>query len=126
VLKLRPGITGPATLKYRLEDEYLANARTLVAELINGSSQSSSKFLRPAEQASKLERSKNLLENLKKIDLEKMSDQEVAVWYNDNVIYPDKVRLNLYYLDHYSFIKDIQMILCTVLGKKMEYAGENF
>ena len=26
VLKLRPGITGPATLKYRLEDEYLANA----------------------------------------------------------------------------------------------------
>ena len=28
--KLRPGITGPATLKYRLEDEYLANARTLV------------------------------------------------------------------------------------------------
>ena len=112
VLKLRPGITGPATLKYRLEDEYLANARTLVAELINGSSQSSSKL------------SKNLLENLKKIDLEKMSDQEVAVWYNDNVIYPDKVRLNKYYLDHYSFIKDFQMILCTVLGKKMSYAGE--
>ena len=27
VLKLRPGITGPATLKYRQEDEYLANAR---------------------------------------------------------------------------------------------------
>ena len=112
VLKLRPGITGPATLKYRLEDEYLANARTLVAELINGSSQSSSKL------------SKNLSENLKKIDLEKMSDQEVAVWYNDNVIYPDKVRLNCYYYRHYSFIKDIQMILCTVLGKNMKYAGE--
>ena len=29
VLKLRPGITGPATLKYRLEDEYLAKAREL-------------------------------------------------------------------------------------------------
>jgi len=112
VLKLRPGITGPATLKYRLEDEYLANARTLVAELINGLSQSSSKL------------SENLLENLKKIDLEKMNDQEVAVWYNDNVIYPDKVRLNCYYFRHYSFIKDIQMIFCTVLGKKMEYAGE--
>ena len=56
--------------------------------------------------------------------IDKMLDQELAVWYNDNVIYPDKVRLNLYYLDHYSFIKDIQMILCTVLGKKMEYAGE--
>jgi lipopolysaccharide/colanic/teichoic acid biosynthesis glycosyltransferase len=94
VLKLRPGITGPATLKYRLEDEYLANARELVA---------------------------NLNVNL---DLDKMSDQEVAVWYNDHVIYPDKVRLNCYYYRHYSFIKDIQMILCTVLGKKMEYNGE--
>jgi len=94
VLKLRPGITGPATLKYRLEDEYLANARKLVA---------------------------NLNVNL---DLDSMSDQEVAVWYNDNVIYPDKVRLNCYYYRHYSFIKDLQMILCTVLGKKMQYAGE--
>ena len=56
--------------------------------------------------------------------IDKMSDQEVAVWYNDNVIYPDKVRLNCYYYRHYSFIKDIQMILCTVLGKKMQYAGE--
>ena len=94
VLKLRPGITGPATLKYRLEDEYLANARKLVSDLnVN-------------------------------LDLNSMSDQEVAVWYNDNVIYPDKVRLNCYYYRHYSFIKDIQMILCTVLGKKMKYAGE--
>lgn len=94
VLKLRPGITGPATLKYRLEDEYLANARALVSDL-----------------------------NVD-LDLDKMSDQEVAVWYNDNVIYPDKVRLNCYYCRHYSFSKDIQMILCTVLGKNMEYAGE--
>ena len=94
VLKLRPGITGPATLKHRLEDEYLANARKLVA---------------------------NLNVNL---DLDSMSDQELAVWYNDNVIYPDKVRLNCYYYRHYSFVKDIQMILCTVLGKKMKYAGE--
>ena len=53
------------------------------------------------------------------------SDQEVAVWYNDNIIYPDKVRLNCYYYRHYSFWKDIQMIICTVLGKKMKYAGED-
>ncbi len=39
-------------------------------------------------------------------------------------LYPDKVRLNCYYYRHYFFIKDIQMIFCTVLGKKMEYAGE--
>ena len=96
VLKLRPGITGPATLKYRLEDEMLADVRRLMSE---------GRCL-PQEQ------------------IEGMSDQELAVWYNDNVIYPDKVRLNCYYYRHYSFIKDIQMILCTVLGKKMQYAGE--
>ena len=50
--------------------------------------------------------------------------QEIAVEYNDTVIYPDKVRLNCYYYRHYSFVKDIQMIFCTVLGKKMGYAGE--
>ena len=96
VLKLRPGITGPATLKYRLEDEMLADVRRLMSE---------GRCL-PQEQ------------------IDKMTDQELAVWYNDNVIYPDKVRLNCYYYRHYSFIKDIQMIICTVLGKKMEYAGE--
>lgn len=100
VLKLRPGITGPATLKYRLEDEYLANARMLVYGL------------------------PFTVYGVTKEDFDKMTDQEVAVWYNDNVIYPDKVRLNCYYYHHYSFIKDIQMIFCTVLGKKMKYAGE--
>ena len=96
VLKLRPGITGPATLKYRLEDEMLADVRRLMSE---------GRCI-PQEQ------------------IDRMTDQELAVWYNDNVIYPDKVRLNCYYYRHYSFVKDIQMILCTVLGKKMEYAGE--
>ena len=96
VLKLRPGITGPATLKYRLEDEMLADVRRLMSEG----------------------------RCLPQDEIERMSDQELAVWYNDNVIYPDKVRLNCYYYRHYTFVKDIQMIFCTVLGKKMEYAGE--
>lgn len=75
MLRLRPGITGPATLKYRNEEELLA-----------------------------------LQSNPQK--------------YNDEVIWPDKVRINCYYFHHYSFVKDIQMILCTVLGKKMWYNGE--
>ena len=89
VLKLRPGITGPATLKYRLEDEMIA-AYVASRQAVG----------------------------------DKRPMQEIAVEYNDNVIYPDKVRLNCYYYRHYSFMKDIQMIFCTVLGRKMKYAGE--
>ena len=44
--------------------------------------------------------------------------------YNDTVIYPDKVRINRYYLHNYSFVSDIKMILCTVLGKTMLYNNE--
>ena len=89
VLKLRPGITGPATLKYRLEDEMIAD---YVAQ--------------------------------KQKEGDTRDAQEIAEEYNDTVIYPDKVRLNCYYYRNYSFWKDIQMIFCTVLGRKMEYAGE--
>ena len=49
---------------------------------------------------------------------------KIAVEFNDTVIYPDKVRINLYYLDHKAKAKDFQMILCTILGKRMEYGGE--
>lgn len=102
VLKLRPGITGPATLKYRVEDEMIAG---FVADIKAGRNAQVAKF-----------------ESLP--DFSAMSDQEIAVWYNDNVIYPDKVSLNCYYYRHYSFVKDIQMIFATVLGRKIWYAGE--
>ena len=102
VLKLRPGITGPATLKYRLEDEMIAG---FVADIKAGRNSQVAKF-----------------ENAP--DFSVMSDQEIAVWYNDNVIYPDKVRLNKYYYEHYSFLKDIEMIFATVLGFKVKFAGE--
>ena len=102
VLKLRPGITGPATLKYRVEDEMIAE---FVEQIKAGKNEQVAKF-----------------ETLP--DFASMSDQEIAVWYNDNIIYPDKVRLNCYYYRNYSFVKDIQMIFATVLGKKIEFAGE--
>ena len=75
ILSLRPGITGPASLKYR-DEEYL------------------------------------------------LAQQQNPQEYNDTVIFPDKVRLNKYYLEHYSFLKDLQMIFCTILGKHMQYADE--
>jgi lipopolysaccharide/colanic/teichoic acid biosynthesis glycosyltransferase len=89
ILKMRPGITGPATLKYRREDEMIAQ---YVAK--------------------------------KQKEGDTRDAQTIAVEYNDNVIFPDKVRLNCYYYHHYSFIKDIQMIICTLLGKKMKYHNE--
>ena len=89
VLKLRPGITGPATLKYRLEDEMIAEH---VAQ--------------------------------KQQEGDTRDAQEIAVEYNDTVIYPDKVRINLYYLHNYSFWMDIKMIFATLLGKHFEYGGE--
>lgn len=90
VLLLRPGITGPASLKYRNEEDILEAVDEALQKGRSG------------------------------LPMGITTVQE----YNDNVIYPDKVRLNRYYLHHYSFIKDIQMIVCTVLGKRMEYAGE--
>lgn len=89
VLKLRPGITGPATLKYRVEDEMIAE---YVAK--------------------------------RQADGDTRPMQVIATEYNDEVIYPDKVRLNCYYYRNYSFLKDIQMIFATVLGWKIQYAGE--
>lgn len=65
VLKLRPGITGPATLKYRDEEELLAA----------------------------------------------QSDPEK---YNKEVIFPDKVRINLDYMRNWSLRKDISYIWQTV------------
>lgn len=84
VLKLRPGITGPATLKYRLEDEMIAD---YVAQ--------------------------------KQEEGDMRSSQQIAVEYNDKVIYPDKVRINLDYLQNQSLFLDIKIILCTVIGKQL-------
>ncbi len=71
ILLLKPGITGPASMKYSNEEEILA--------------------LQPD-----------------------------PVKYNDEVIYPDKVRINLAYLDNQSFLLDLKIIVYTVLGRKLE------
>lgn len=71
ILVLRPGITGPASLKYRNE-EYL------------------------------------------------LSLQSDPQKYNDEVIFPDKVRINLHYLKNWSFGYDLKLIIYTVLGKTIK------
>ena len=68
ILKVRPGITGAATLKYKDEEEILTG-------------------------------------------------QENPERYNDEVIFPDKVRINLEYVENWSFWKDIGYIISTVLNK---------
>lgn len=65
ILQLRPGITGPASIKYRDEEELLAQ-------------------------------------------------QADPKWYNDHVLWPDKVRINLEYLENWSFFGDIKLIFKTV------------
>jgi len=65
ILKLRPGITGPASLKYANEEEILA----------------------------------------------KVAD---PVKYNDEVIFPDKVKINLDYYHNHSFWGDIKLIFQTI------------
>lgn len=67
ILKLRPGITGPASLKYRDEETLLATV-------------------------------------------------EDPIRYNDEVIFPDKVRINKEYYYNWSFWQDIRYIVRTVLG----------
>ncbi len=67
VLSIRPGITGPASLKYKNEEEIL------------------SKQANPKE-------------------------------YNDNVIWPDKVKINIEYIKNWSLLKDIQYIVKTFTG----------
>lgn len=67
ILSLRPGITGPATLAYRDEEEILAT----------------------------------------------QADPER---YNREVIYPDKVRLNMEYIRDWSLSGDIRYIWQTVVG----------
>lgn len=101
VLKLRPGITGPASIKYRDEEEMIAD---FVSKVKLGDN--------------------DIKEKYSEVDFTGKTDTEIAVWYNDNVIYPDKVRINLYYQRNYSFVKDIKMIICTILGKRMLYNGE--
>lgn len=70
MLLLKPGITGPASLKYRNEEELLA-------------------------------------------------EQDDPQKYNDEVLFPDKVRINIEYLDNWSFWYDIKIIIYTVLGKDL-------
>lgn len=67
ILSIKPGITGPATLAYRNEEELLASVA-----------------------------------NPEK--------------YNEEVIFPDKVRMNMDYIKNYSLLGDVRYIIATIFG----------
>ena len=67
ILGIKPGITGPATLAYRNEEEILAS----------------------------------------------VDDPEK---YNSEVIFPDKVRINIEYINNYSLMNDVKYIAATIFG----------
>lgn len=79
VLEMRPGITGPATLKYRNEEQIMEE------------------YVREA-----------------KAQGDPRSEMDIALWYNDHVIYPDKVCINKEYFWNYSFFNDLKIIIQTV------------
>ncbi|MDC9722307.1 MAG: sugar transferase [Urechidicola sp.] len=66
ILSVKPGITGPATIKFNNEEELLAQ-------------------------------------------------QENPIKYNDEVIWPQKVKINLLYIEEWSMMNDIRNIYITVL-----------
>lgn len=67
VLSIKPGITGPATLAYRNEEEILAS----------------------------------------------VDDPEK---YNAEVVFPDKVRINMEYIRNYTLLGDVKYIIATIFG----------
>ena len=71
LLSLRPGITGPASLKYANEEELLSKKKN------------------PKE-------------------------------YNDKIIYPDKVRINLHYYHNHNLYTDIKIIFATLFLRNFE------
>lgn len=79
ILEMRPGITGPATLKYRNEEKIIED------------------YVHQQKAAG-----------------DPRSEDDLALWYNDKVIYPDKVKINKAYYLNYSFFKDIKMLFETV------------
>ena len=79
VLEMRPGITGPATLKYSKEEQLIAD------------------YVKQA-----------------RANGDQRSEDDIALWYNDEVIYPDKVRINCDYYRNYSFFNDIKIIFETI------------
>lgn len=72
ILEMKPGITGPATLKYKNEEVLL------------------SRFVNPQA-------------------------------YNDDVIFPDKVRINLNYYYNNNILDDLKMIFQTLVGTNFDF-----
>jgi lipopolysaccharide/colanic/teichoic acid biosynthesis glycosyltransferase len=51
---------------------------------------------------------------------ELLAEQEDPIKFNDEFLYPEKVRINNNYVKNWSFFLDIKIILYTLLGKSLE------
>jgi len=51
---------------------------------------------------------------------ELLSEQEDPIRYNDEILYPAKVRINNNYVKNWSFFLDMKIIIFTLLGKKLD------
>ncbi|MDE6695080.1 MAG: sugar transferase, partial [Bacteroidales bacterium] len=47
--------------------------------------------------------------------------QENPIEYNDRVLFPDKVRINLAYLENWSLWLDVKILYCTLTGKALDF-----
>ena len=45
--------------------------------------------------------------------------QENPIKYNDEILYPEKVRLNNEYVKNQNFFLDLKIVIFTILGKRL-------
>ena len=53
---------------------------------------------------------------------ELLANQDDPIRFNDQILYPEKVRINNAYVKNQSFFLDLKIIIYTILGKRLKEA----